>query len=99
MGLTVDTKMANSLPILNRNPYLLVALNPATVTRFEHRAEPVPSLGCIAIRSRGKHHPQERHHPRRRARDDGSEDSYTPPMDAVQEVNVQQNSIDAEFGT
>ncbi|MGH9664449.1 MAG: carboxypeptidase-like regulatory domain-containing protein, partial [Bryobacteraceae bacterium] len=24
--------------------------------------------------------------------------SYTPPMDAVQEVNLQQNSVDAEFG-
>src|SRR5207247_6405313 len=24
--------------------------------------------------------------------------SYTPPMDAVQEVNLQQNAVDAEFG-
>src|SRR5260370_37048505 len=40
MGLTVDTKMANSLPILNRNPYLLVALNPATVTRSSTHQSP-----------------------------------------------------------
>src|SRR6185436_13883346 len=24
--------------------------------------------------------------------------SYTPPMDAVQQVNLQQNAVDAEFG-
>ena len=28
----------------------------------------------------------------------GSRGSYSPPMDAVQEFTVQQNSVDAEFG-
>jgi hypothetical protein len=98
MSLTVDTKMANSLPILNRNPYLLVALNPATVTRSTTEQSPFHHWAASQFDVGGNTNDKN---------DiilDGSpamttqKNSYTPPMDAVQEVNVQQNSVDAEFG-
>ena len=98
MALTVDTKMANSLPILNRNPYLLVALNPATVTRSTTEQSPFHHWAASQFDVGGNTNDKN---------DiilDGSpamttqKNSYTPPMDAVQEVNVQQNSVDAEFG-
>lgn len=38
MGLTVDTKMTNNLPIIHRNPFLLAALNPAVVVRSGERS-------------------------------------------------------------
>ena len=40
MGLTIDTKMANRLPIISRNPFLLVAANPATVVRSTNEQSP-----------------------------------------------------------
>ena len=40
MGLTLDTKMANSLPVINRNPFLLVALNPAVVVNSSNEQSP-----------------------------------------------------------
>jgi hypothetical protein len=98
MGLTLDTKMANSLPILNRNPYLLVALNPATVTRSSTEQSPFHHWAASQFDVGGNTNDKN---------DiilDGApamttqKNSYTPPMDAVQEVNVQQNSVDAEFG-
>ena len=40
MGLTLDTKMANQLPIIHRNPFLLATLNPATVLRSSTEQSP-----------------------------------------------------------
>ena len=40
MSLTLDTKMANSLPVINRNPFLLVALNPAVVVNSSNEKSP-----------------------------------------------------------
>lgn len=98
MALTVDTKMANSLPIIHRNPFLLVALNPATVVRSSNEQSPFHHWAANEFDVGGNTN---------RKNDiilDGSpsmtsqKSSYTPPMDAVQEVNLQQNAVDAEFG-
>ena len=40
MALTLDTKMANTLPIINRNPFRLAALNPAVVVRSSTEQNP-----------------------------------------------------------
>jgi hypothetical protein len=40
MALTLDTKMTNSLPVINRNPFLLVALNPAVVVNSSNEQSP-----------------------------------------------------------
>ena len=98
MALTLDTKMANSLPIIHRNPFLLVSLNPATVIRSSNEQSPFHHWAASQFDVGGNTSTKN---------DiilDGSpsmttqKSSYTPPMDAVQEVNLQQNSVDAEFG-
>jgi len=98
MALTLDTKMANSLPVINRNPFLLVALNPAVVVHSTNEQSPYHHWAGNQFDLGGNTD---------RKNDiilDGSpsmttqKSSYTPPMDAVQEVNVQQNAVDAEFG-
>ncbi|MBI3682345.1 MAG: carboxypeptidase regulatory-like domain-containing protein [Acidobacteria bacterium] len=98
MALTLDTKMANSLPVMNRNPFLLVALNPAVVVNSTNEQSPYHHWAANQFDVGGNTD---------RKNDiilDGSpsmttqKSSYTPPMDAVQEVNLQQNAVDAEFG-
>lgn len=98
MGLTLDTKMANSLPVVNRNPFLLVALNPAVVVNSSTEQSPYHHWAASQFDVGGNTNTKN---------DiilDGApsmttqKSSYTPPMDAVQEVNLQQNAVDAEFG-
>ncbi|MBM3739234.1 MAG: carboxypeptidase regulatory-like domain-containing protein [Acidobacteria bacterium] len=98
MALTLDTKMANSLPIIHRNPFLLVSLNPATVIRSVAEQSPFHHWAASQFDVGGNTNQKN---------DiilDGSpsmtaqKSSYTPPMDAVSEVNLQQNAVDAEFG-
>lgn len=98
MALTLDTKMANNLPIIHRNPFLLVSLNPATVIRSSTEQSPFHHWAASQFDVGGNTSTKN---------DiilDGSpsmtsqKSSYTPPMDAVQEVNLQQNAVDAEFG-
>ncbi|MBI3695325.1 MAG: carboxypeptidase regulatory-like domain-containing protein, partial [Acidobacteria bacterium] len=98
MALTLDNKMANTLPIIHRNPFLLVSLNPATVIRSTNEQSPFHHWAASQFDVGGNTNTKN---------DiilDGSpsmttqKSSYTPPMDAVQEVNLQQNAVDAEFG-
>jgi hypothetical protein len=98
MGLTLDTKMTNSLPIIHRNPFLLAALNPAVVVRSTTEQNPFHHWAASQLDVGGSTSTKN---------DivlDGApsmvtqKSSYTPPMDAVQQVNLQQNAVDAEFG-
>ena len=98
MGLTLDTKMTNTLPIIHRNPFLLAALNPAVVVRSSTEQNPFHHWAASQLDVGGSTSTKN---------DivlDGApsmvtqKSSYTPPMDAVQQVNLQQNAVDAEFG-
>ncbi len=98
MSATIDTRMANSLPLISRNPFLLVELDPAVVIHSTTEQEPFHHGAASQFDVGGNTNTKN---------DiilDGSpsmvtqKSSYTPPMDAVQEVNLQQNSVDAEFG-
>ncbi|MEZ5402021.1 MAG: TonB-dependent receptor [Bryobacteraceae bacterium] len=98
MAMTLDTKMANTLPIIHRNPFLLVSLNPATVIRSSTEQSPFHHWAASQFDVGGNTSTKN---------DiilDGApsmttqKSSYTPPMDSVQEVNLQQNAVDAEFG-
>jgi hypothetical protein len=95
---TIDTKMANSLPLISRNPFLLVALNPATVVRSSNEQSPFhhwsPNEFDVGGNTNRKNDIILDGAPSMTAQ----KSSYTPPMDAVQEVNLQQNAVDAEFG-
>ncbi|HET8548711.1 MAG TPA: TonB-dependent receptor, partial [Bryobacteraceae bacterium] len=98
MDLTLDTKMTNDLPIVHRNPFLLATLNPAVVVRSTTEQSPYHHWAANQLDVGGG----------TSTKNDilvdgvpqlvGAKGSYVPPMDAVSEVNVQQNAVDAEFG-
>jgi hypothetical protein len=100
MELTIDRKMLNELPIMQRNPFTLALLDPAVVNKYwdvAHR-NPFYMWSSSQMDLGGN----------TSSRNDisidgssvqiGQKGSYAPPMDAVQEFSVQQNSVDAEFG-
>ena len=99
MSQTVDGRMLKDLPVLARNPFTLALLDPAVVNGYWDTAHRNPffsmsSNGVDIGNTLG--------------RNDvlvdgvtivmGSRVGYVPPMDAVHEVSVQQNAVDAEFG-
>ncbi|MCC6591389.1 MAG: TonB-dependent receptor [Bryobacterales bacterium] len=98
MALTLDTKMTNSLPIIHRNPFLLVSLNPATVIRSSTEQSPFHHWAASQFDVGGNTNTKNDIVLDGSASMTTQKSSYTPPMDAVQEVNVQQNAVDAEFG-
>jgi hypothetical protein len=100
MTTTVTSNMVADLPVLARNPYTLALLNPAVVNQYWDVSHRNPfymwSSGGLDIGGpTGGKNDQEL---------DGvslniaARGSYNLPMDAVQEVAVQQNSADAEYG-
>ncbi|MCC6861759.1 MAG: TonB-dependent receptor [Bryobacterales bacterium] len=98
VDLTIDRKMLTDLPILGRNPFRLALIDPSVVDRGWGANNPFDMWGAATIDIGGA--------------TNGKLDllldgaplmmtnkaSYAPPMDAVQEFTVQQNSVDAEFG-
>jgi len=98
-NLTVETNMVRELPSNTRNPFQLATLDPSIVNRgsavetqpYHHRTANEMDIGGGT-----------------KYRNDalldgtpliaGNKLGYTPPMDAVTEYTVQQNSVDAEFG-
>ena len=98
METTLDTKMANELPIIHRNPFLLAQLDPAVNYRGGAENSPYHHWAASQMDVGGgtayKNNilldgvPQLV----------GAKGTYVPAMDAVSEVNVQQNSVDAEYG-
>ncbi len=98
MELTVDTKMANDLPIIHRNVFLLASLDPAVVVRSSSEQAAyhlwAPNELDVGGNTNRKNDLLVDGVPQLLA----NKSSYVPPMDAVSELNVQQNSVDAEFG-
>ncbi|HEX9425538.1 MAG TPA: TonB-dependent receptor [Pyrinomonadaceae bacterium] len=99
--LTIENKLIDQLPVRGRNPYNVTNLDP-TVS---------PGTGSTSNENRPYHHAYASDFDAGggtiRANDvllDGVpltssyKSSYTPAMDAVQEVTFQKNAIDSEFG-
>ena len=100
MTTTVQGNMLKDLPVLARNPFTLAMLNPAVVNQYWDVAHRNPfymwSNGGLDIGGpTGGKNDQEL---------DGTtlnvsaRGSYNAPMDAVQELAIQQNAMDSEFG-
>ena len=96
--LTVDRKMLMDLPVKARNPFTLALLDPAVVNRYFAERNPFfmwsSSLMDVGGNTTGKNDLLLDGAPTQI----GPKGSYAPPMDAVQEFSIQQNSVDAEFG-
>ncbi|MCZ2078164.1 MAG: carboxypeptidase-like regulatory domain-containing protein, partial [Bryobacterales bacterium] len=100
MELTVDRKMLSDLPIMQRNPFTLSLLDPAVVNRYwdiAHR-NPFYMWSSSQIDVGGNTTMKNDISLDGAPLQIGVKGSYAPPMDAVQEFSVQQNSVDAEFG-
>lgn len=99
METTLDTKMSNSLPIIHRNPFLLLTLDPqVTFTSTSQEQSPFHHWAGSRLDVGGG----------TQLKNDilidgtpntwGPKTNYVPAMDAVSELNVQQNATDSEFG-
>jgi hypothetical protein len=99
VALTVDRKMANELPVINRNPFLLAQLNPATVIRSTTEQSPFHHWAATQVDVGGNTSTKNDIILDGASSMASEKSSYTPAMDAVSEVNVQQNAVDAEFGS
>lgn len=99
METTLDTKMTEELPLIHRHPLLMAMIDPQVVytsgsserSAYHHWAGSRMDVGGGTelkneILVDGSSNTW------------GPKTNYVPPMDAVSELNVQQNPTDAEFG-
>ena len=100
MTTMVTGQLLKDIPVLARNPFTLALLNPAVINRYWDVAHRNPfymwsSNGMdVGGQTGGKNDMLLDGVPLGYA----ARGSYNAPMDAVQEVAVQQNAVDAEFG-
>ncbi|MGH9663697.1 MAG: carboxypeptidase regulatory-like domain-containing protein, partial [Bryobacteraceae bacterium] len=100
MSTTIRGSMLKDLPVLARNPFTLALLNPAVVNQYWDVAHRLPfymwSNGGMDIGgpTGGKNEQLLDGTPLNIS----ARGSYNLPMDAVQELTVEQNAPDAEFG-
>ena len=100
-ALTIENKIVDQLPIRGRNPYNIATLDP-TVS---------PGTGSTANENRPYHHAFANDIDAGGGTRSGNDvqldgvpltssfkTSYTPNMDAVQEVTFQKNAVDSEYG-
>ncbi|MBK5292511.1 MAG: TonB-dependent receptor [Acidobacteriia bacterium] len=96
--LTIDRKMLMDLPVKARNPFTLALLDPAVVSRYTSEKNPF-FMWSSSMMDVGGNTTQKNDLLLDGAPTQiGPKGSYAPPMDAVQEFSIQQNSVDAEFG-
>ena len=98
METTLDTKLSQELPLLNRNPYMLAALDPAVNYRGGAENAPYHHWAMSQLDVGGNTATRNNVLMDGVPQLVGAKGVYTPPMDAVSEVNVQQNATDAEYG-
>lgn len=99
METTLDSKMSNKLPIIHRNPFLLLQLDPqVTFTSTSGEQSPFHHWAGSRLDVGGG----------TQLKNDilvdgspntwGPKTNYVPTIDSVSELNVQQNATDAEYG-
>jgi hypothetical protein len=96
--LTIDRKMLMDLPVKARNPFTLALLDPAVVNRYFAERNPFFMWSSSTVDVGGNTSQKNDLLLDGAPIQVGPKGSYSPPMDAVQEFSVQQNSVDAEFG-
>lgn len=104
MSETINGKMLDQMPVIGRSPYTLAILEPAVINKYGNGGMDVSqNLPFYQISQNGMDIGGATGG-RNQLLLDGVDTrveqrgSYAPPMDAVQEVVVQQNPVDAEYG-
>jgi hypothetical protein len=98
IALTIDTKLAEELPRYDRNPFKLTYLNPAVQDTRRQETNPFLSWSANSIEMGGGTDKKNDLQVDGSPIGAGYKASYIPNTDSIQEVNVQQNSVDAEMG-
>ncbi len=101
MSTTIDQKMANDLPSLSRNPFEFAALDPSVLTTAYFSTLPYESWSAASMQiGGGSSYSDDTNEVLVDGSpvDLGAKTSYTPPMDAVQQVVIEQNPVDASYG-
>lgn len=98
MEITVDNAMVKNLPVVARNPFTLALLDPAVVNRYTLERTPFKMWAPAQMEVGGPTSQKNETLLDGMPIQVGPKASYSPPMDAVTEVTVQQNSVDAEYG-
>lgn len=103
VDMTINQTMLKELPVMARNPFQLATLDPMVVNRYtgayaSANANPFFMWSSSTIDVGGSNSRQNDLFVDGTPVQIGPKGSYTPPMDAVQEFSVQQNSVDAEYG-
>lgn len=96
---TVDSVLTNRMPQVNRSPFLLAQMDPAVVPMTGNGDwAPYNSWGPVRQSVGGGGSSQSELQVDGSPTTVGVKNSYQPVADSVEEVSVQQNSVDAEFG-
>ena len=98
MDLTVDNMMVKNLPVMARNPFTLALLDPAVVNRYTLERTPFKMWAATQLEVGGPTSTKNDTLIDGMPAQVGPKGTYAPTMDAVTEVSVQQNSVDAEYG-
>ena len=103
VDMTINQTMLKDLPVMARNPFQLATLDPMVVNRYtgayaSANSNPFFMWSSSTIDVGGSNARQNDLFVDGTPVQIGPKGSYTPPMDAVQEFSVQQNSVDAEYG-
>ncbi|MCZ2156632.1 MAG: carboxypeptidase-like regulatory domain-containing protein, partial [Bryobacterales bacterium] len=101
VDMTINQTMLKELPVMARNPFQLATLDPLVVNKYtgayaSANANPFFMWSSSTIDVGGSNSRQNDLYVDGTPVQIGPKGSYTPPMDAVQEFSVQQNSVDAE---
>ncbi|MBI1791529.1 MAG: carboxypeptidase regulatory-like domain-containing protein [Acidobacteria bacterium] len=86
------------LPVKARNPFTLALLDPAVVSRYTAEKNPFFMWSSSQMDVGGSTSTKNDLLLDGAPTQIGPKGSYAPPMDAVQEFSIQQNSVDSEFG-
>ncbi len=96
---TVDSKLTSAVPQLYRTPFLLATLDPAVEKNdFGSEYQPYHSWGPNQQKVGGGQNFTNDLQVDGASVTIGYKTSYVPSPDMVQEVNVQQNAVDSEYG-
>jgi hypothetical protein len=98
IALTIDTKLTEDVPRLDRNPFKLSYLNPAVQDTRRQEVNPFLSWSANSVEMGGGTDKKNDLQVDGSPIGSGYKASYIPNTDSVQEVNVQQNAVDAEMG-
>jgi hypothetical protein len=98
VALTVDQKLTEEVPRFDRNPFKLALLDPAVRETRRQEQNPFLSLAANSLDMGGGTSQKNDVVVDGLSVSVGNKTAFTPNQDAIQEVNIQQSTTDAESG-